>query len=323
VNSCTSSQTPGIYLPLSTARFTADNALTKLQGWTDAEVKNRTNLIAQAALYAGFSYSLMGMSMCQAAFDLKAQIDQPSMFALAEQRFTTAITAGQASGATATVNAARVGRARVRLFQNKLPEAEADAALVPVGFVLNASYDGGDVRRYNRLWSSTGEFGFYSVDPSMRNLTTGGVPDPRAAVVAYPDVRAADATTPIYAPAKYTGFGSPLRIASYDEAQLIRAEALKGAQAVAIINALRDRVSPPLPHYTGATDDASIRTLIINERQRALFAEGFRNYDIQRFQIPFNPPIGTPYPIKGGTYGNTTCLPLPDIERFNNPNITP
>jgi starch-binding outer membrane protein, SusD/RagB family len=322
VNGCTSNQTPGIYLPLSTARFTADNALTKLTAWTDAEVANRNNLIAQAALYAGFSYALMGMSMCEAAFDLKPQINQAAMFALAEQRFTTAITAATAVGASADAfkNAAYVGRARVRLFQNKLTEAAADAALVPSGFVFNATYDAGNVRRYNRFWASTGQNGFYSVDPQSRNLTTEGVADPRAAVIAYPAVKPADATTAIYAPAKYTGYGSPVRIASYVEAQLIRAEALGGTQAVNIINALRDAVS--LPHYTGATDAASIRTLIIEERRRALFAEGFRNYDIQRFNIPFNPPVGTEYPIKGGTYGNTTCLPLPDIERFNNPNVT-
>jgi hypothetical protein len=54
---------------------------------------------------------------------------------------------------------------------------------------------------------------------------------------------------------------------------------------------------------------------------RALFAEGFRNYDMQRFDIPLLPAPGTPYPSKGGTYGDTRCLPLPDIERFNNPNI--
>ena len=64
-----------------------------------------------------------------------------------------------------------------------------------------------------------------------------------------------------------------------------------------------------------------IRSLIIDERRRALFLEGFRNYDMQRFNLPFNPPPGTPFPNKGGTYGNTRCLLLPDVERFNNPNI--
>ena len=316
---CAGSQRLGIYLPLSTGRFDADNALTRLTAWTDAQVANRSQLIAKAALYAGFSYAMMGMSMCEAAFDLQPQINQQAMFAKADERFSTAITEGQKSTATtAIVNAAYVGRARVRLFQNKLAEAATDAANVPAGFVLNATYDAGNIRRYNRFFASVAQFGFYSVDPSMRDLRTEGVPDPRAAVV-LTSTRAQDAVTPIYAPAKYPSYSSPIRIASYEEAQLIRAEALGGTQAVTIINALRDAVS--LPRYTGATDAASIKTLIINERMRALFAEGFRNYDMQRFDIPLLPAPGTPYPSKGGTYGDTRCLPLPDIERFNNPNI--
>jgi hypothetical protein len=323
---CNNVQRLGVYVPLSTARFSADNALTKLTGWTDAQVNNRNSLIAKAALYAGFSYAMMGMSMCQAAFDLQAQIGQPAMFALAEQRFTTAITAGQASGQAAIVSAAYVGRARVRLYQNKLPEAAADAAVanVPVGFRFDATYDAGNSRRYNRMYHSVAQSGYYTVEASSRDLKTEtGYSDPRSKVV-LTATRAADAVSPIYAPAKYSAYGSPVRIASYEEAQLIRAEALGGAQAVTIINALRTAAGIPATDlYTGATDPASIRALIISERQRALFAEGFRNYDIQRFTIPFNPPIGTPFPLKGGTYGNTTCLPLPDLERFNNPNITP
>src|SRR6185437_5457913 len=55
-NDCTNNQTPGIYLPLSTARWSADTALNKLQGWTDQEVPGRGSLVAQAALYAGFDY---------------------------------------------------------------------------------------------------------------------------------------------------------------------------------------------------------------------------------------------------------------------------
>jgi hypothetical protein len=317
-NSCNNNQNPGLYLPLSTARFDADQAVTKLTAWTDAQVSNRGKLLATAALYAGFSYALMGMSMCEAAFDLGPQIDQQAMFALADQRFSTAITEGGKSGQTAIVNAAYVGRARVRLFMNKLAEAAADAAQVPAGFTFNATYDANNTRRYNRIYASLGQNGLYTVETQSRDLRTEGVPDPRAAVTKSA-TRAADATTPIYNPDKYPGYASPMRIASYDEAQLIRAEALGGSQAVNIINALRDAVS--LPHYTGATDAASIKTLIINERQRALFAEGFRNYDIQRFAIPFNPPVGATFPLKGGQYGNTTCLPLPDIERFNNPNI--
>jgi hypothetical protein len=73
---CSSNQGPGIYTPLATARFDADNALGKLTAWTDAQVPNRQTLIAQMNLYAGFSYAMLGMSMCGAAFDLGPTVDQ-------------------------------------------------------------------------------------------------------------------------------------------------------------------------------------------------------------------------------------------------------
>jgi hypothetical protein len=317
VNACTNNQTPGIYTPLSTARWSADNALTKLQGWTDAEVPNRGNLLAQAALYAGFSYAMLGMSMCDAAFDLQAPINQAAMFALAEQRFTTAITT---TGAAASiVNAAYVGRARVRLYQGNKTGAGTDAALVPSGFVLNAGTGSNDNRRYNRIYAATGQFGFYTVEAVSRALQTeNGQADPRSATITM-TTRPADAKSLIVEPAKYTAYTSPIRLASYDEAQLILAEAQGGATAANIINTMRAAVG--LTPYTGATTPAAIQTLIVSERQRVLFVEGFRNYDIQRFNLPLSPPAGTVYPLKGGFYGNTICLPLPDVERFNNPNV--
>jgi hypothetical protein len=314
---CDANQTPGIYTPLSTARWSADNAVKKLQAWTDAEVQNRSALLAQAALYAGFSYSMIGMSMCDAAFDLQAPVNQAAIFALAEARFTTAITT--AGAAASVVNAAYVGRARVRLYLGNKTGAAADAALVPAGFVLNAGTGSNDNRRYNRVFAATGQFGNYTVEAISRALTTeNGQADPRSATITM-TTRPSDAKSLIVEPAKYSAYTSPIRMASYDEAQLIIAESQGGAAAVTIINNMRAAVG--LSPYTGATDAASIQTLVISERRRALFVEGFRNYDIQRFNIPLNPAAGTAYPLKGGFYGTTTCLPLPDIERFNNPAV--
>src|SRR5947207_12002377 len=170
---CDSNQNPGVYTPLSTARWTADHALTKLQGWTDQQVPNRQALMAKSALYAGFSYSLMGMAMCQAAFDLQAPIDQPAMFALAEARFTTAMGEATTAGLASVVNAGLVGRARVRLFRGDLPGAAADAQLVPAGFELDASASSDDNRRFNRVNAVTTFFGFYTVDTMSRRLRVG------------------------------------------------------------------------------------------------------------------------------------------------------
>jgi hypothetical protein len=319
-NPCTNNQTPGIYNPLSTARWAADHAIKNLTEWTDEQVgSNRQALLARAYVYAGFAYSLIGQSMCSAAFDLGPEVQQIAIFALAEERFSSAITTAQAAGETALVSAAYAGRARVRLYQGNKTGAAADAALVPAGFVLTSANDATDNRLYNRVFSITGQSGFYTVEDLSRDLRTEkGEVDPRSASK-LTATRAADARSPIWSPNKYTGYASPMRITSYEEAQLILAEAQGGAQAVTIINALRAAVG--LQGYTGGTDAASIQSLIIDERRRALFLEGFRNYDLQRFNLPFTPAVGTAFPQKGGSYGNTRCLPLPDVERFNNPNL--
>jgi hypothetical protein len=318
---CTSSQGPGIYTPLSTARWDADTAIAKLTKWTDTDVPNRTTLLAQMNLYSGFSYALLGMSMCKAAFDLGPAVDQKGVFALAEQRFTAAITGATALGLTNIVNAALVGRARVRLFQGNNAGAIADATLVPKGFVYNIAADATDARRYNKIFNSLAQTGNYTVESLSLNLKTeNGEADPRAAVNVTA-TRPADSKSVISVPKKFAGgLATPTPLARYEEAQLILAEAQGGAQAVTIINAMRADVA--LQPYTGATDPASIKNLIIDERRRVLFAEGFRNYDIERFSLTLNPAEGTTYPRVGGVYGNTTCLPLPDVERLNNPSAS-
>lgn len=318
---CTSAQGPGLYTPLSTARWEADTAIAKLTAWTDAQVPNRSLLLTQMNLYAGFSYALLGVSMCKAAFDLGAPVDQNGMFGLAEQRFTAAITGATALGNASLLNAAYVGRARVRLYRGNTAGAIADAQLVPKGFVYNISADASDSRRYNKIFNSLQQTGNYTVESLSLNLMTeNGETDPRAAVNVT-TTRPADSRSVISVPKKYAaGLATPTPLARYEEAQLILAEAQGGTNAVTVINAMRAAVN--LQPYTGATDATSIRNLIIDERRRVLFVEGFRNYDIQRFSIPFNPAANTTYPRVGGVYGTTTCLPLPDVERLNNPNAT-
>lgn len=317
---CAAIQAPGLYTPLSTARYDADHAIANLTKWTDAQVPNRATLLAVANLYAGFSYTMLGMSMCQAAFDNGPALNQKDMFTRAEARFTAALAAAPA-GADSVKNAALVGRARVRLYLGSTALALVDAQAVPADFVMNTSNDGTDLRNYNRIYTVTKQFGYYSIPSWAQNMTTEkGEVDPRSATQ-LANTRSADNNkTIIYVPNKYVaGDGAPIPIARYEEAQLIIAEIQGGAQAVTIINAMRAKVG--LSPYTGLTDAASIQNLVISERQRVLFLEGLRNYDIERFKIPFNPPVGDPFPLKGGTYGNTTCLPLPDVEKNNNPSL--
>jgi hypothetical protein len=320
---CTSTQ--AIYTPLSTARWEADQAINSLNGWTTAQVPTRNTLLAEANLYAGFSYAALGMSMCQAAFDLGPLVNQTGMFALAESRFTAAITAAQAGGLTNILNAAYVGRARVRLFQHNTAGAIADATLVPSGFVFNANMDASNARRYNHVFNAISTGGSATVEATARALTTeNGQLDTRSLTTKL-TTKPSDGISLIYIPTKYNaasltaGEAVPMPMARYAEAQLILAEAQGGAAAVTIINTMRATAN--LQPYTGATDATSITKLIASERQRVLFVEGFRAFDIERFSLPLVPAPGSAYRTFGGVYGHTVCLPVPDIEVQNNPNI--
>ncbi|MDP2959290.1 MAG: RagB/SusD family nutrient uptake outer membrane protein [Longimicrobiales bacterium] len=315
---CTSAQGPGIYSPLSVSRWAADNALKRLEGYTNVEVPKRDSLMAASALYAGFSLAHLGMAMCSAALDLGPEITNVQLFAEAENRFTKALQLAGTAKVTAYQHAANVGLARVRLYQGNKSGAAQTAALVPPGFVLNATASDSETRRYNRVYHSNIFARNYTVEAQSQNLLTGGVPDPRAKVI-NSGQRGVDGSI-VWYQQKHTAFGSPLPVARYQEAQLILAEAQGGQAAVTIVNALR--APHGLPAYTGATDAASIQNLIVEERRRELFVEGFRLYDVHRFKLPLIPAPGTEFPIKGGTYGNTTCLPLPDVERLYNPTIT-
>ena len=313
---CGANQTPGSYVAISVARWFSDNMLSRLQAWTDQEVARRDSLIALSANLAGFSYTMLATDFCSAAVDLGPEQQPTALFALAEQRFTTAIEAATRANAPILLNAARVGRARVRLFSNKKTEAAADARLVPAGFVWNASSSSVNTRRQNRVFAVNNNSRFYTIEPLSRDLMTAGVKDPRTAVITTSGNRAADGTQ-LWEQTKFRALTDPIPIASYDEAQLIVAEAEGGANAVTIMNALRTRAGLPA---LSAAETTNLTQTLIEERRKELWMEGHRMYDIIRFNIPQLPAANTPF-VRGGFYGNIKCLPLPDIERFNNPNI--
>jgi len=311
----------GVYPPVSTARWQADQVLQALEGWSDAEVPNRLGLIATTAAYSGYSLVLLGEAFCSAAIDLGPELTKAQIFDLAEQRLTRAIDAAGTDNARASIrNMALVGRARVRLNLGgaKLPGAVADAQQVPAGFARTTTHSSASPRRENRVYVFNGRQRWVSVDGPYRNLTFNGVPDPRVRVVDAA-AKGEDAVTPLWMQTKYPAASTPIPFARHAEAQLIIAEVVGGQQAVGIINALHTAAA--LPPFN-SSDPAAIRAQVIDERKREFFLEGQHLGDIQRYNLPLFPSTGTPYPPKaGGVYGNQVCLPLPDVERKNNPNI--
>jgi hypothetical protein len=313
----------GPFSTLSVSRWLADEFLRLLDGWTDAQVADRKAFIAATAAYAGYSYLLLGELQCTATVDVGPELTKAQLFALAEEKFTRAITEAQ-GGAADILNMALVGRARARQDLVNRAGAAADARLVPIGFVKNATYSAVDPRRENQVFDDNNQGGFMTVGPVFRDFKFAGVPDPRVPVV---DAGRNGQFGPerLWLQLKYTDKASSIPIATWEEAQLIIAESELEAghlqAAVDIINLLHSRTTPALPSFA-STDAAEIRSQLIYERRAELFLESQLLYDNLRFNLPFVPAPGTAFPVGGGFYGNQRCFFLPDLERSTNPNTS-
>jgi len=314
----------GFYTPLQQARFQLDDAFDRLDKFADTDVPSRTLLMAQMRAYGGYADLLLGEGMCEMTMDNGPSMTRAEVFAKAEDRFTDAIARATAVNDQSVLNMARVGRARARLDLKKFPEAAADAILVPSGFVRNAEYtEGGAATRENRIYNLTIRNDFLSVSVPYRNLTVnavpGNVPDPRVKVK---DAgrKANDGVTPLWQQQKFIAQlgATPIPIASWNEAQLIYAEAIGGQQGLDAINRVRTANGVPTITDPAPTGQAFI-DLVLEERRRQLFSEGQRYGDMLRYNLPFVKGVT----LKGNTYSDLTCVPLPDVETRNNPNFKP
>jgi len=319
---CTSQQIPGVYTTLSVARASADTILAKLEGWTDEEVANRTKLIGQSAAYAGYSLLLIGEGMCSAAINIGPELTPEQIFAEAKSRFDKAIAAATAAEDATTLHFAQLGRARAFLDLHDPASAATDAAEIPEGFMVAVNADAADVRRQNLVYIHTIQGGLSSIEPTMRNVTWEGVPDPRVAVTDL-GLLGSDGHTELWSADKYSTVTSPMPIAKWAEAQLILAEAAVAANqlptAEGIINVLHAKAGIPTYDATGASKE-DVLAQVIEERRREFFLEGHRFGDVRRYDLPLVPAPGSPY-VNGGTYGDQRCFPLPDVERIHNPNL--
>jgi len=308
----------GFWTALARARFQTDDVFNRIEAFPAEQLPfNKTGSLAMLAAYAGYSYTLLGEGFCEMAIDGGPLMTPEEVLAVAEARFTTAAELAQQAGDMDIYHMAMNGRARVRLNLGRTSEAASDAAVIPQGFVLNATHSTTTPRRQNRVHLNSHRNEYLTVSPNYRGLQVDGVPDPRVPVeeTGRPGE---DGSTPLWLQMKYASPTTAIPIASWEEAQLIIAEAELGQVAVDRINSLRDQHG--LPHYepSSVADDAEIFAQVLEERRRQLFLEGGHRYnDMLRHDIPF--PSGSNH--KGEPYGPITCMPLPEQERIANPNI--
>jgi starch-binding outer membrane protein, SusD/RagB family len=294
-------------------------------------------LMARAQAYEGWSKMLLGEAFCTTVFStlqgtdfvFGSEITRAEAFAQADADLTTAIASITPLTDTASVSLLRMaylGRARVRLDIGNLAGARADAALVPAAFVYNVTASAVSTRRNNRVFNESNTLGTASsVGLFYRTLN-----DPRVPVQNRNQTNALGVQS--WAQLKYATSATSIPAATGIEAQLIIAEAdaatpATAVNAIAIINA--SRAAGNQTPYAGATDPASLKNEIVDQRRRALFLTGTHLGDVVRYNITLANAIGANYPA-GGTYGDQRCAPaglrgypLPDAERQNNPVLNP
>lgn len=273
---------------------------------------------ARASLVAGYARTLLGDLFCTTAFDNSGpELSSLETYEAAADFFTRAIEAGEASSDIKT--AARVGRARVRLEMGDENGALADAETVDEGFEFLVEYSAGSAREENDVFGITWSVELWSVGPRYRNMVIDEteVQDPRVEVFDTGG-RSFNGAVEQWNPVKHDSRGSPIRLASWFEAQYIKAEILGGDEARDIINDIRQRQGIDVEFDPdGEASEAEIREKLLDERSRTLFLEGSRTADLRRFLRKFE--IDR-FP-SGPEFGDRTCLALPDDERMNNPGI--
>jgi hypothetical protein len=313
--------TTGYYAPLHIARLQGETVFGIISEHSDADVgPDKASMLATIAAYTGYALTALGESFCSMAIDEGPLMQPPAVLALAETRFTTAITLATGAGATDIVNWATLGRARVRLTLNDDANALIDASSIPAGFVKNVTHASSPGRRVNRHWGSNIDGRYWTLDPAFQGLMVSGVVDTRLIGIDE-GIAGHDGGSPLWTTNKFANADDPIVLASWEEAQLIMAEIQGGQDAVDAINRLRDAApGGPLPNFASVVA-ADIRAEWLEERRRVLFGQGSRLADIIRYP-EFDLPTGArPYKPVSNYSDTFVCLPLPFAEFDGNPNL--
>ncbi len=299
---------------MQTARWTAEQGLVRMKSVLGSAFESNANT-PRAYLYAGFANRLLGENACVAVIDGGAPQSDSVYFERADSLFTRALALATAQNNTNVKNAALAGRASVRAWLGKWPEAVTDAALVPTSFVFNAVFSTNTTRENNDLANQT---------ITRRETTVYGTvyastrSDPRTT---WDTVKTSagkvqtgqDGKTPFFRQTKYTSLGSAVPLAKGTEMLLLRAEnALRTgdvAGAMTLIN--QERGSYGLAPLTAATT-AAAATILQAERGSVLWLEGRRLWDLRRWLV-----AGTNTFLNG----RDKCIPPSANEQAANPNF--
>lgn len=318
---------------LSRARWLGDQAVARLQKVLGPTAFAKHPQAAQALIWRGFTYRVLGEEMCVSIINGGPATPARDNLVRAESSFTAAIAVATAANNMTLVNAAYAGRAQVRVSLADWTGAVSDAGHVPTSFVYKMPYfDNVDEYGYNRtMWSSTAQ-SFYKATSAWNTWYAQYYDETKDPRVPYTTtaLKGAGAFPPVGAvnwwpQAKYLTNTAGVNLASGREARLIEAEAaLRNgsiAGAMRLIDANRASAGAPVAARPATLADAW--TLLKRERGIELWLEGRRLADLRRWAATNTPGSLDPKEIPGtASYlqGQSSCFPVSRQEIDTNPN---
>lgn len=275
---------------------------------------------ARLSLFEGFGKLWLADGWCTVAFrGTGPELTSREAYQEAAESLTEAIEAAEVEEDVR--QAALIGRARVRLILGDDAGAAADARQVDPTFEYRVEYSTATFDQQNQVYFHTYTRGDWTVSPRFHGLTIDDteIPDPRTLV----EFRgpAYVVTEELWVPLKVTGGAAPLTVASGDEAQYIIAEVEGGDAAVDIINEVRARNGIDQEWTPSGSGPNEVRDKLIEERFRTLFLEGVHLGDLRRYIDKYGLDLFPTTTPQGIPVSDATCIPLPSIERENNPDI--
>ncbi|HWZ57504.1 MAG TPA: RagB/SusD family nutrient uptake outer membrane protein [Gemmatimonadaceae bacterium] len=314
------------FQPMSIAAVSNISAASVLQ--TGSSASTDLNL-AMVQMNAAYTLEIMAETMCTSVINGGPELTDAQLLDSAITRFSAAVTIATAAGAngTAILNESNIGLARAYLQAGQYTNAAATAALVPASFtayVVTSANASTLTTLGNQVWLNQ-QLGQIIVPALYRHLNDARVGvDSTTCATSNPAL-------PCVIQTKYTGYGSPIRLASSLEAQFIAAEAqLHGSSSTGPALALiaSERAAGGQPPYSGGTDTTSVLEELINQRAREFWIEGKKLGDLRR-----NPTIaqttvltdsaGSPfYGVGSATFGSNFCTPIPPEEIAANPHLS-
>jgi len=353
---------PG-FTNIQEARFITEVAIQRF-----TEVNAPASMLYGAYLWNGWAYRILGEWWCETVLPSTDPTDRTApeyipnttdpYFERAIASFTAAL--GHAAN-DAQRHAALAGRAQAHLWLGNYTEAAADAAAVDnPDFSFVIEQDISEEALTNYLWQgNSGTFRSYTVQFTWFYDYYTNTGDPRTPWRDGEDYQgfpfgvgslSGFGQVPYSPQVKHDDVGSDFELASYDEMQLIQAEAmLDGAVAggvsgaMDIINAVRtshvsDIDEVGLDPWPATTDPDEAWTYLMRERRIELWIEA-RNASDERRWIALGSPGTVDIPTwedpshpgytqhfvnyPRGLNGDATklCFDIPDAERDQNPNV--